>query len=225
MSKLTWSYSAIQMFKQCPHKYYRLRIKKDVTQPETEVLRYGTAVHKAAELYIRDGTPLGGSYEFLQGPLDKLKAIPGKKYCELKLGLTADLEPCEFFAKDVWLRAVVDLVIKEDGGKEARIIDYKTGKSARYADITQLDLMALVVFKHFPSVERIRAGLMFVVCDEFVKSSYTREDESVHWVKWFKDVSQLQAAIENDVWNKVPNFTCYGCPVTDCEHWKPSRHR
>jgi len=67
--KYTWSYSSLDLFKQCPQKYYRLRVVKDVKDPPTEHLTYGLAVHKAAEEYVRDGTPIG------QRQLSALSAI------------------------------------------------------------------------------------------------------------------------------------------------------
>jgi hypothetical protein len=101
----------------------------------------------------------------------------------------------------------------------AHIVDYKTGKSAQYADTKQLELMALCVFKHFPQVERVKAGLAFVVCEEFVKSNYTKYDAPEKWVTWIQETDKLEAAHENDVWNPKPNFTCRKfCPVKNCEH-------
>ena len=55
---LSWSYSSISLFKQCPRKYYRLRVLKDIKEPPTQHLIYGNAVHKACEDYGKDGTPI-----------------------------------------------------------------------------------------------------------------------------------------------------------------------
>ena len=70
---LTWSYSSLELFKQCPYKYYRLRVVKDIVEPETEAMRYGTDVHKAAENFVRDGTPIPEKYGFMQPMLDPIK--------------------------------------------------------------------------------------------------------------------------------------------------------
>ena len=214
----TWSYSSLGLFQQCPRKYYRLRVVKDIVEPEAEHLTYGKLVHEAAELHIRDGVPIPEKYSFLTPVLDVLKAIPGEKHCEYKMGLTADLEPCDFFDKaNVWYRGIADLIIIDDG--LAHIIDYKTGKSAQYADTKQLELMALCVFKHFPQVERVKAGLAFVVCEEFVKAKYAKDEAPQKWITWLQETNKLEAAHTNDVWNAKPNFTCRKfCPVKDCEH-------
>jgi hypothetical protein len=214
----TWSYSSLGLFQQCPRKYYRLRVVKDIVEPEAEHLPYGKLVHEAAELHIRDGVPIPEKYSFLTPVLDVLKSIPGEKHCEYKMGLTADLEPCDFFDKEnVWYRGIADLIIIE--GNLAHIIDYKTGKSAQYADTKQLELMALCVFKHFPQVERVKAGLAFVVCEEFVKAKYSKDEAPQKWITWLQETNKLEAAHDNDVWNAKPNFTCRKfCPVKDCEH-------
>ena len=145
---------------------------------------------------------------------------PGEKLCEQKFGIArrdGRLEPCDFFDKDVWFRGVADLLII-DGGL-AHIIDYKTGKSAQYADVKQLELMALAVFKHFPQVEKAKAGLAFVVCEDFVKANYDKEASSTMWLKWIQELDRLAVAYDKQVWNPKPNFTCRKfCPVKDCEH-------
>ena len=217
MPDFTWSYSSLGLFQQCPKKYYHLRVVKDIVEPETEHLTYGKMVHEAAEKYIRDGVPVPEKFSFRTPVLDVLKDIPGRKFCEHKMGLTEDLEPCGFFDKNVWFRGVADLIIIQDN--LAHIVDYKTGKSSQYADTKQLELMALCVFKHFPLVERVKAGLAFVVCEDFVRAHYIKHDSPDKWIKWVQETDKLSAAHENAVWNAKPNFTCKKfCPVKDCEH-------
>lgn len=217
MTKYTWSYSSLDLFNQCPHKYYRLRVIKDIVEPESEAMRYGTEVHKAAEEFIKDGKPVPDKFAFMRELLEPVRRINGKHLCEYKIGLTRDLEPCEFFSKDVWWRGIPDFLAVD--GEKATILDYKTGKSAKYADTKQLDLLALAIFKHFPEVQSIKAGLLFVVAGDFVKTRYTRAEHEKTWVKWLTDTNRLEKALEVDVWNPKPNFSCKGwCPVKDCIH-------
>lgn len=218
----TWSYSSLDLFKQCPQKYYRLRVAKDVKDPPTEHLTYGLAVHKAAEDYIGKDVPVPAKYAFMVDVLNQLKAMPGEKHCEMRLGLTKNLDPCGFFDKAVWWRGVADLIILD--GDKAKVFDYKTGKSAKYADTQQLEILSLAVFKHFPQVKKVKAGLLFVVANDLIKANYEQDKAGVYWTKWLEDTNRLEASIVNDVWNKKPNFTCRGwCPVTDCEHWEPRK--
>ena len=214
MESTRWSYSSMSLFQQCPKKYYHLRIAKDIKEPTSEQMRYGLMAHKVAEEYIRDGVPIPPQFEYMREPLDRLKATEGDIYCEQKLGLTQDLEPCKFMAKNVWWRGIVDLLVIK--GNKARIIDYKTGKNT-YPDTKQLELLSLAIFKHHPDIQVVKAGLLFVVHPLLVMERYSAEEQDERWKKWIQQSQQLDSAVENDVWNPKQNFTCRSwCPVTSC---------
>jgi hypothetical protein len=205
------------LFEQCPKKYYHLKVLKDVTEPETEAMDYGTRFHEAAEFYIKNNTPLPEAFKFAKSALDGLKAMPGEKLCEFEMALTEGLEPCAFDDPNRWWRGIADLIILD--GEEARILDYKTGKSAKYADTGQLELMALAVFKHFPQVKRVRAGLLFVIAKAFIKDSYDSNNQDKMWLKWLKEINRLKFAHESNVWNPRPSGLCKKhCLVLDCSH-------
>jgi hypothetical protein len=75
------------------------------------------------------------------------------------------------------------------------------------------------VFKHFPQVKKVKAGLLFVVVKDFVKTEYQDDKQHIHWMKWLEDTKRLETSIEKDAWSPKPNFTCKGwCPVVDCHH-------
>lgn len=214
-----WSYSSIKTFEQCPKKYYHLRIAKDVVDTPGPEADYGTEVHAAAEAYIRDGTPVPPKYDIIRPAVERLAEFPGDKYCEMKLGVRrsdAGYEPCGFFDRDVWYRGIIDLLIVN--GTKARLIDYKTGKNARYADTKQLDLMAGAIFVHFPEVETIKAGLLYVVSEEFPRKDYRRGVGDPLAV-FTNQLERLDAAMDNGVWNPKPSGLCKRhCPVMQCEH-------
>ena len=79
MSITPWSFSKIKSFEQCPKKFYHLKVAKDYKEPETEAMLYGTAVHEAAEEYIRDGKPLPPEYDYIKAPLDSLNMKQGEQ--------------------------------------------------------------------------------------------------------------------------------------------------
>ena len=135
------------------------------------------------------------------------------------MGLTESLEPCGFNSDTVWWRGIADLVILDTDNHLAWVIDYKTGKSTRYADKGQLELMALSIFKHFPVVETVKAGLLFVVCNELIKEEYTKPLQTTLWDKWTDAFTQMNTAFEADVWNAKPSGLCRNhCAVIDCAH-------
>lgn len=213
----SWSYSSLELFQQCPHKYYRLKVKKDVKEPLSEHLTYGLDVHKAAEDYIRDGTPIPEKFKFIEPAMEKLRGYKGQHLCEYRMGLTRNLEPCKFLAKDVWWRGIADLIILD--GDSAKLVDYKTGKSSKHADTKQLEILSLAIFRHFPQVKRVKGGLLFFVANDFVKNEYDIDNSDVYWQRWLTNTAQLEKAFEVDMWNPRPNFTCSKwCPVRDCTH-------
>jgi hypothetical protein len=172
---------------------------------------------------MRDGKPGPEKYAYILPYLDKFKAMPGEKLCEYKLAVkqTKDgkLVPCDFFDTNCYYRGIADLVILDKENKEAKIIDYKTGKSAQYADTKQLKLMAGAAFTHFPEITVIKAGLLFVVAKDFIKEEYTSHFRLAYFEQFRPLVIQLETAIESGTWNPKRNFTCKAwCPVLECAH-------
>lgn len=217
-----WSYSALTLFDQCPLKYKKLRVTKEIKEPESEAMIYGTEVHKAAELHVRDSVPISPKYKFIQPYMDKMKALPGNKLCEHKLGLRIEdgkIVPCGFFANDVWFRCVVDLLSLDNAKGVAYVIDYKTGKSSQYADDLQLKLMAAAVFLHFGQIQTIRAGLLFFIAKDFIKRIYDTKQKLTVFSEVDTILQRREVAYETGVFNPKQNFTCKGwCPVMSCKH-------
>ncbi len=212
-----WSFSKIKAFDTCPKQFYHEKVLKEFPFLETEAMLYGTEFHEAAECFIRDDTPLPERFGYAHKMLQALKDKPGEKHCEQKLGLTVELAPCDFFAENVWFRGIVDLLIIND--TVATVVDYKTGKSSRYAEKGQLELMALCVFRHFPQVTEVRAGLVFVVAKDLVKGTYEKSNQKPMWRKWISEYAKMEKAFEADVWNPKPSGLCKRhCPVTQCPH-------
>lgn len=213
-----WSFSSLKTFTTCPKKYYHLKVAKDTKEPEGEAAMYGKVVHEVAERYVRDGTPIDPKYGFIQPALDSLLQIPGEKFCELKLALNEKLEPCDFFDPACWFRGVADLLIVNHEKGEARVVDYKLGKS-KYADLGQLELMALAVFKIFPHVKKVKGGLLFLTEDKFVPSLYETDQQHRYWSHWMPTVAMLEGAHSSGIWNAKPNGLCKNyCWVTSCAH-------
>ena len=134
--------------------------------------------------------------------------------------VTQTLEPTEFFSDVVWWRGVIDLLILDKDQKVATIIDYKTGKNSRYADMRQLSLMSVAIFKHFPGIEKIKSALLFLVSKEVLRSDYKIEKVDDMYKEWGSLVKRINQAYESDVFNASPNFACRSfCPVEQCAHW------
>ena len=122
--------------------------------------------------YVKNDVAIPEKYAEVCKPVHRVKEMKGEKHCELRLGMTKELEPCKFFADNVWWRGVIDLLIVN--GDKGKIIDYKTGKNSKYADIKQLDLFTVAAFTHFPDLTEIKAGLLFLVTNDFITKSYNK---------------------------------------------------
>ena len=213
-----WSYSKLKKFENCPKQYYHTVITKEYIESfESDAMLYGTEFHTAAEYYMRDGTKMPAKFDQFVGMMEALAEKEGVRYCELKMGITEDLAPCDFFGSDVWWRGIVDLLIVD--GAEAYIVDYKTGASTKYADVGQLELMSMAVFKQFPGIKLIRAGLLYVVTEDLIRETYTIDDAPGLWLKWLKRFNRMVAAEESGVWNPRPSGLCKKhCIVLSCPH-------
>jgi hypothetical protein len=218
-SPIKWSFSSLKLFDTCPKKYFEIRIAKNFEDTPGEHALYGTALHLAAEEYIRDGKELPKGFLFIKPQLDTLLKIPGEKLTEYEMALKPDLTPCDFGDPDYFCRGIADLVILDREKGKAFIVDYKSGKSARYADPDQLALMAFMLFRHFPEIENIRAGLLFNVANEFIQVQYFRH-ELRELPNRFKDsLAKLSNAMRYGVFNEKPNGLCRNfCVVTSCVH-------
>lgn len=214
----TWSYSSLKTFQQCPRKYYHLKVAKDIVDRPHEAALYGSSVHKAAEDHVRDGVPIPAKFDYIAPTIEALKKIPGDKHCEIKLGLTEDLQACDYDALDAWWHGIVDLLVVNEADGVAHMVDYKTSKSARYADLHQLDYMAVAVFAKFPAVKKIKSALLFVVSNEFVKKDHLVEMRERYVESIRPHLQRLEAAMETGVWNPINGPLCKFCPVRSCEH-------
>lgn len=220
MKAPSFSYSSLSQFITCPAQYEAHKVLKYVPHTDTEATIYGKEVHLAAELYIRDSTPIPAKFDYIKPYLDRLNAIEGYKYCELELGIKivdGEYVHCGFEDDDRYWRGIADLVIVK--GDKAFIVDYKTGRSTRYADSKQLALLAAAVFLAFPEVKTIKGMLLFVVAKEVVKEDYTYEERFEIFEKLNDVLTQREVAYETGVFNAKPNGLCNRfCWAYKCIH-------
>ena len=214
MAEFTWSYSALKQYTNCPKQYQEMRVLKNYTVKETEAIIYGKAVHEALELYVKDGKPLPKNYLRFKPMVDTLINIKGDKYPEYEMALTHSKEPCDFHSEDRWVRGIADLVIV--GGDTAYCVDYKAG-SNRYPDPKQLRLMSLMMFTHFPDIQRVKGGLLFVMKNSFITEEYLRKDMDKSWGMFEQSLKRLDTSYENDTWQANPTPLCKWCSVVTCD--------
>ena len=211
-----WSHSGLKTYEQCARKYHEVNVLKKHPFTETEATRYGTVVHEAIELYIKDGTPIPPQYAQFNPVVDAVLNKPGRHHAEHEMALTVDLQPCGFNDENAWVRGIADILIVDDDNLTAWIGDWKTG-SNRYPDRDQLVLMSLMVFEHFPHIRKINSALLFIVKNDMVKLQMYREQKDAAWQRYRERVALIENSHHHNVWNPKQSVLCGWCPCTGCE--------
>jgi hypothetical protein len=211
----TWSYSLLKDFEVCPKRMYHYKIAKDVTEPQSDAITQGNALHEAFRARVAENKPLPLGMRRHEAALAKLASAPGEVACEQKLALNEKLKPTGFFSKDVWFRIVLDYTNVR--GAQAAVMDYKTGKPAD--DPTQLRLSALALFQQAPELERVKTMLWFTNYDVTCQMEFARRDTTTILDKILPRVGALADARRNADYPAKPGPLCRRwCAVKSCPH-------
>lgn len=211
-----WSYSSLSAFETCPRRYKLTRITKVVQEPQSEAMTHGNEVHKALELSVKDNAPLPAKYKQYIPIVEAVKKSEGIKHAEIKFGLTKALAPTGFFAKDVWVRGVLDLAIVRP--KSVTILDWKTGKPKEDAD--QLKLFAGAALALYPNVDTVRTGYAWLAYNKLDTEQFSRGDGENIWRHFRTRADRVDlAAAENNYPPKPSGLCKQWCPVPNklCE--------
>jgi hypothetical protein len=213
----THSYSSLKMLKTCPHDYWRTYVKKDLPFRETVEMKWGTRVHSALELRLRDKTKLPAdllAHEGFALALDRFDPS-----VELKLGCRRDGTQCDFFAKDVWLRGKVDVFI--EGQDVGALYDWKTGKT--FEDPFELRVQALLIKISRPHLHTIKGQYIWLKAGKLGRE-HNCSDTAMTWHELVELDHKAHKFDELGAWPKVSNVLCGWCSVHDCEHNPEGRH-
>lgn len=208
--KLTHSFSSIKMYMNCPLRYYHQRVKKAVSDPGSEATHYGERIHKFLEDRLKTNTELpqeAAHYEGITSAI--LKGMKGELLVEQELTLNEELKPTGWFDEDAWLRTKIDVLVLNQ--TKAKVLDWKTGK--RKPDFDQLELYALQIFAHYPEVERVSVGFVWLKDKAMDRDEYVRQDAAALWEKLLTQIKRIEKSLETDVWPARPSGLCRFCPA------------
>ena len=213
-ASLAWSYSALTSFETCPRRHYLTRIAKKVVEPESEAIKWGNRVHAAMEAYLLFGTDLPAGMEQFAALAGKIKAKGAEPdasiEAERKVCLNDSYKPVTYFAKDAWVRGVLDLSVK----KRSKLFvgDWKTGKPKPASD--QLKLFAALAMETDPEVEEVVTAFIWLQPGTLTIDRFTREDLPGIWQEFIPRVARLQHAVTADKFPPRPSGLCRNwCPV------------
>jgi len=213
--KLSHSYSSIKLYENCPYRYFRQRVLKDVVDEGGEASKHGERIHAFLEHRLKSNNLLPqeiAHYEPLCQSVERLSA-GGELHIEHELVLTENLTPTGWWEADAWLRSKLDILVIKD--TIANVMDWKTGK--RNADQFQMQLFAAQVFQNFPEIQTVRTSLVWLKTMEMDTETYYRSQLNELWADVMKRIQRIYKSLEHDNWPMKPSGLCRFCPARhDC---------
>lgn len=226
----SFSYSKLKNYETCPKRHYEIDLAKsyvEVKEPGGP-LDWGDQVHAAMAKALRgqvpvdaDGIAVGGPgylppvMEDYQHWVDKVKRGPGTLLIEQKYAITKDFKATQYFANNVWLRMIGD-VVRIDG-PVALALDWKTGRVPDVDDSVQLMLMAQAIFSFYPLVQHVRSEYIWLKENCSSPEVFTRQSVALQWVALLDRVAELKAAHDAQNYPPKPNKNCKKwCVVISC---------
>ena len=213
--KLSHSYSSIKLYENCPYRYFRQRVLKDVVDEGGEASKHGERIHAYLEHRLKSNNLLPqeiAHYESLCQSVERL-AEGGDLHIEHEMVLTENLTPTGWWETDAWLRSKLDILVIND--TIANVMDWKTGK--RNLDQFQMQLFAAQVFQHFPDVQTVRTSLVWLKTMEMDTETYYRAQTNDLWADVMKRIQRIYKSLEHDNWPMKPSGLCRFCPARhDC---------
>jgi hypothetical protein len=235
-----WSYSKLKNFESCPKRHYHLDLVRDIVEPESDALQWGNHFHDAVANAIGTDdnakrsprerlneaplpTPLARYHPLVQ-QFHNARSRGAQVFAEMSLAITRDFQSTEWFAKDAWYRAKVDVLVMTHDFQFAAATDWKTGK--RLDDTPQLMLTAMATMIHYPAINAVRTEYVWV--KEFSESdpfrcadrkTFAREQIPDIWGNLAPRVKLLERAFVERQYPPKPGALCRRwCPVTVCPY-------
>ena len=212
------SFSRLSTFEQCEAKFDYQYVSKRVQDQSNEASEYGDRVHKVLEAKgqgrLDPATLTEEGRRTLEqwgDIVDMILAKPGDKYFEHQMAVNTALQPVDWFAKDVWIRSIADVLVVN--GDTAYCLDYKTGKVKD--NPTQLQLFAAMVMWHFPEVHTVKTSFIWLKFNETTNARYERRFLGALWSALKPRFDKVQEVIDLGVFKTKPGPLCPWCPAKE----------
>jgi ATP-dependent helicase/nuclease subunit B len=216
---MSYSYSGISLYEKCPKKYYYKYILK-LTLPfeDKPVFEKGRFIHHIIEFY-----PTLPEFKF------KFKEVENKKDEYLKqinTFIETNKKMKFLLSNETLLHRekvfYLDKNLKEVNTKEESllngiidyigqyqdnilIVDWKSGKSTKYASLNQLKYYSLYIFNNFPNINKLKILLFFVEQDKCMYEEVTRDDYNNIKEKYLNIITKIETDTE------YKNTKCEDC--------------
>ena len=174
----------------------------------------GTRIHEAAEMYVRGGVELIPELKKLKPEFEELRRLYQKGLVQMEgeWAVNLEWEPVAWSSADAWCRMKLDVLVINEDGTHARVIDHKTGKRQgnEIKHTEQGQLYQLSTFLRFPEIETIDVEFWYTDLGDIDRKKYSR----IQGVQYFNKYNDRLLAISNCVeFPPNPNaFSCRWCP-------------
>jgi CRISPR/Cas system-associated exonuclease Cas4 (RecB family) len=216
------SFSRVDDYVRCPWKFFHKYISKTYPEEgESIALIKGKEVHSQLENWMKaalkdESLPdlslvARNAVPILQNILANYHSISP----ENQLAINSKWEATDWFANDIYYRAIVDLMAFK-GDNEAIVIDHKTGKVRGYekGDYTQLGLTAAMLFSIYPQLEVVKCYYLFVEHKKTSGATFYREDLETLKAPFDKVYREVNEA---EFFPPKVNEYCRYCKIKECE--------
>lgn len=207
-----WSFSRRNDYKRCP-LLARLKYIDKIREPPNDAMARGSEIHTDAEKYAtKQIARRPKSLELFAEEFKALRRIAKHLEIELELAVTKQWKPCEWFARDAWMRAKVDCGYPDVWSDPRNpglyhAIDFKTGK-IRGEHVDQLSLYALAIMIHKPSIAVVDTALWYLDQGEVVQRRYSRDQMKDLQKYWTADIRAMMA---DRTFKATPGNACRWC--------------
>lgn len=213
-----YSYSKLKTYESCALKFYETMEAKNFVEPDSTEMLWGKRVHKDMETAVVTNTiPQNFAYaEDAQRILNIIARKPNAEVLvEQQLAMTRQMQRTTWFAKDVYLRVIIDLAIID--GVVGIAVDWKTGKQVE--DSPQLLLTALMMFVHFPQLQAVRTEFGWLKTHTRDQETYYRDRIMPQIMAFQPRVQKMEQAYVDTNYPAEPGRLCRKwCPVRTCIH-------
>lgn len=211
------AHTSLALFEQCPHRYMRERIVKDIPYEQNEAASWGDTVHKAIEKFFETGDFPDFLHPYRELIL-QAAVIRGVRSIEAHLAVANDWMPCKYRAENAYFRGKIDvLLLREDEGI-AVAVDWKTGNS-KYDDGSQGERYGAMILATYPWVQEVRTRWVYFKDKNVKRGNYQRTQELDLRDRVDSVALSIEEAMRTGAWPKKPTPLCKKyCGVIDCEY-------
>lgn len=198
----SWSYSTWATYDECQGKAKFSRIDK-LPDPPGPAAQRGNEVHDTCERFVLQHIEHGFTSEVLEDPLDtwaddfdeliEILRAADEYWIEEKWAFDKDWEETEWFAKDAWCRAKMDVAWRNK--LTANFIDYKTGRIRDKHD-EQANLYAVCCYVKIPNIRSVRGAYWYLDEDVIQPYEYDIEALKILYETWNRRGLEITTATQ-----------------------------